>query len=223
MLHLAVTESLLAALPFSDPLRLRAGSVLPDAEISSGDPPVKTAHFPLRLDGGRKKTLDLTGFRERFSGRLLRDDLVLGYYLHLAGDVIHRDFFYRRTDWKPADAAAVRMLHRDYALLNPWIVKTFGLRKEDAVPGREFLGAFAGDPLLAGFSFDLFGFFSDMERDFDPPDPPPSPGDLTVFTESLAAEWIAAASGLLVREVVSLRSSGVSVLDERAMAWNRAS
>ena len=61
-----------------------------------------------------------------------------------------------------------------------------------------------------------------MEGDFDPPDPPPSPGDLTVFTESLAAEWIAAASGLLVREVVSLRSSGVSVLDERAMAWNRA-
>ena len=218
MLHLAVTEKLLAALPFSDPARLRIGSVLPDAELPVGFPPAKTAHFPLRLPGNRK-TLDLTSFRERFSDRLLADDLVLGYYLHLAADVIHRDFFYKRTDWAPADAAAVRLLHRDYSLLNPWLVRAYGIRKEDAVPTAAVLDALASDPVLSGFSFDLKGFFSAMEGDFDETVPLPLPEDFTVFTEALAAEWIECAAGLLVRETASLRSTGLSVLDERAMAW----
>ena len=221
ILHLAVTSLLPEVLPFRDPVRLRAGSVLPDAELLSGDPPVKTAHCPKLLSGGRRKTFDLTGFRARHADRLQTDDLVLGYYLHLCGDVIQRQRFYNEIGWYPVSRDAVRGLHRDYALLNPLIIPAYGLRAEDAVPSADKVAQIARDPLFAGNAFDIPGFFADMERDFIPPAVPPEEEAFTVFTPSLAEEWIRRASDALIREVVSLRTSGRSSLDEDAMSWER--
>ena len=225
ILHLAVTSLLAEALPFRDPVRLRAGSVLPDAELLSGDPPVKTAHCPKLLCGGRRQTFDLTGFRARHADRLLTDDLVLGWYLHLCGDVIQRQMFYNEIGWYPVSRDAVRGLHRDYALLNPLIIPAYGLRAVDAVPSPDEIAQIARDPLFAANAFDIRGFFSDMERDFippaGPPAVPPEEAAFTVFTPSLAEAWIRRASDALIREVISLRTSGCSTLDEDAMSWER--
>lgn len=219
ILHLAAASRLTAALPFRDPLRLAAGSVLPDAELLSGDPPVKKAHFPKLLRGGARKTLDLTGFRARFSDRLQADDLVLGYYLHLCGDVIHRQLFYNELGWYPVSRDAVRTLHRDYALLNPIVIPRYGIRAEEVIPSPEIMERIAADPLFAADSFDIPGFYADMERDFLPP--PSEPETFSVFTPEVAEEWIRRTAEVLIREVLSLRARGVSVLDEEAMSWER--
>lgn len=221
ILHLAVTARLTDALPFRDPARLRIGSVLPDAEILGGDPPVKIAHFPKYIDGGRRKTLGLSRFRAVHGECLLTDDLTLGYYLHLAGDIVQRQIFYNECGWNPVSREAVAALHRDYALLNPSVIATYSIRREESIPSADTLRALERDPLLAGFVFDLSGFFSDMERDFLPPDVPPAPEDFAFFTPALAEEWIRRTTELLVREVVSLRSRGTSLIDEDAMSWER--
>lgn len=221
ILHLAVTALLTDALPFRDPLRLRAGSVLPDAELLSGDPPVKIAHWPKLSAGGTRKTLDLTGFRARYADRLLTDDLVLGYYLHLCGDVIHRQMFYNETDWYPVDREAVRGLHRDYALLNPIVIPRYGLLEKDVIPPPDWLEAIARDPLFKETAFDIPGFFGEMARDFDRPASLPRDEDFTVFTPALAEEWIRRTASALIPEVLSLRRSGISTLNEDAMSWER--
>ena len=219
ILHLAVTARLLESLPFRSPARLRIGSVVPDAELLSGDPPVKRAHYPRVLENGARKTMDLTGFRRTFAERLLTDDLVLGYYLHLAGDVIHRQLFYNEIGWYPVKRDAVRALHRDYALLNPVVIPRYGIRAEDVIPSPETLAQLASDPLFSVNRFDLPGFFSDMEGDFFPPSGEPE--EFSVFTPALAEEWIRRTAEALLPEVVSLRTRGVSVLDEEAMSWER--
>ena len=221
ILHLAVTALLLDALPFRDPLRLRAGSVLPDAELLSGDPPVKIAHCPKLLSGGKRKTLDLAGFRSRYADRLLDDDLVLGYYLHLCGDVIHRQIFYNETGWHPVDREAVRGLHRDYALLNPTVIPRYGLLEKDVIPLPDMQEEIARDPLFAESAFDIPGFFHAMARDFDRPASLPRDEDFTVFTPALAEEWIRRTASALIPEVLSLRRTGASTLDEDAMSWER--
>ena len=221
ILHLAVTERLLDAFSFRDPVRLRIGSVVPDAELLSGDPPVKIAHFTKLLDGGRRKTFDLSGFRSKYAGRLLSDDLVFGYYLHLAGDVLHRKMFYTEIGWYPVSRDAVRSLHRDYRLLNPSVISRYGLTRSDAVPSPDVIAEAARDPLFAGFSMDIAGFFADMERDFDPPERSPREEDFSVFTPALAEEWIERTADALIRETDSLRRCGRSLLDENALSWER--
>ena len=218
ILHLAAAERLLAALPFRDPLMLRIGSVVPDAEVLRGDPPVKRAHYPVYRDGGARKTFDLRGFREKFGNRLPDDDLALGYYLHLVGDIVQRQMFRNELGWKAVNRESVRLLHRDYALLNPIVIASYGLKREDAVPSPEILSSLSRDPLFSGMTFDFAGFFAGMEHDFSSV---PEENDFTVFTPRAADSWISRTASLLESEVRSLRSGCGSVLDEADLEWER--
>ncbi len=214
MLHLAVTEKLLETLPFRDPMLLRIGSVVPDAEVLRGDPPHKRAHYRRPCAGGSGKTFDLSLFRRKFSDRLLIDDLVLGYYLHLVGDFLHRQLFYGELGWDPADRDAVRRLHRDYALLNPVLISAYRIRRENAVPPAETLASLSEDPLFSGMEFDLPHFFAELEKDFSSPSPIPEEDGFFIFTPLIAEKWIARTADLSEREVRSLRTGGVSLIDE---------
>ena len=222
ILHLAVTQKLLAALPFRDPQMLRIGSVLPDAEIPGGGfPPKRTAHFQKTFDDGAKKTLDLTGFRAAYADLLPADEFTLGYYLHLAGDVVHRQMFHNERGLYLSDREEVQKVHRDYAMLNPYIIEAYGLRPEEALPSPETLAGLSDHPLMKAFSFDYAGFFTAMAEDFLPPSSPHSEDDFRIFTPAFAEEWIGRTARALTREVVSLRQTGASVLDEEAMGWER--
>ena len=55
------------------------------------------------------------------------DDFYLGYYLHLVQDVLYRRFVYDKYHWNPMIPGNVERLHRDYAIVNGYIIKKYNL------------------------------------------------------------------------------------------------
>ena len=87
ILHLAAAKLILDEHPVADEKRFRLGSILPDAGERV------SAHFRVRIDGGTKTMMALSGFRARFADKM-DDPLYLGYYLHLVQDIVFRKVFY---------------------------------------------------------------------------------------------------------------------------------
>ena len=67
----------------------------------------------------------------------------------------------------------------------------------------------------------VISFAVACERDFAASAELPPEEAYAVFTPSLAEEWIRRAADALIRETLSLRTSGRSTLDEDAMSWER--
>lgn len=204
ILHLAVAALLEAESPVPDPDRFHVGTVMPDAALT------RAGHFELRFDGGRRKTYDLTGFRAAYGERMGRDSLYLGYYLHLAGDILQRQMLYNETGYRPTDENIPR-LHRDYRLLNPVVIRKYGLRDDARLPP-----GWEEEPIARAIPFRLPEFLEDMRGDFRMSD---SSGEKPVFfTEELADAFIHRAARLLAEERGAL-ARGTTVLDEAAMGW----
>lgn len=106
--------------------RFLLGSILPDAyaDVSDRD---KT-HFKVKC--GNKSYLDFSSFREQYKELICKDDLYLGYYMHLVEDAFYRQFFYNEHCKMPKSKADVMRLHNDYHILNAYIVKKYGLENE---------------------------------------------------------------------------------------------
>ena len=71
---------------FNNPSRLKLGSVLVDAGYNGN------SHMKISVAGGHKKTYDFEGYRKMYGELMKKDDMYLGYYLHLVQDVIYRHF-----------------------------------------------------------------------------------------------------------------------------------
>ena len=83
IIHLAIAEELMKRRSFISAERLRFGVVLPDA----GDGARSRSHLRIQIDERGRKTYDLERFRAMYGARMQRDELYLGYYLHLIQDI----------------------------------------------------------------------------------------------------------------------------------------
>ena len=123
IIHLAITNELIKRLSFTDAIRLKFGAVVVDAGV--GGNKYGNAHMKITVQNGTKKTYDFDRYREMFGERMLKDDLYLGYYLHLVQDALYRNFVYDRYHWNPVLPGNVERLHKDYEIINQHVINKY--------------------------------------------------------------------------------------------------
>lgn len=57
-----------------------------------------------------------------------KDDLYLGYYMHLVEDAFYRQFIYSGEFKMPCSQEEVAVLHKDYHILNSYIVNKYKIQ-----------------------------------------------------------------------------------------------
>lgn len=210
IIHLAITTELTKRLPFVDAGRLKFGAVVVDAGV--GGNRNGNTHLKVTVLDGKKKTYDFERYREMFGERMLRDDLYMGYYLHLTQDALYRNYVYERHRWDPTIPGNVERLHKDYAQINRYVIDKYRLVNDLAVPDR-----FEDEELNRIGAFDVKGLMQAMNSYFLPVDEEP----VSFFTKEMADEFIGEAVELCTEEVTKLRS-GEPGIDMMAYAWNRS-
>ena len=70
---------------------------------------------------------DFGTFREQFLEQIFKDDLYLGYYMHLVEDAFYRQFIYNERFKMPCTQEEVAILHKDYHILNSYIVNKYNI------------------------------------------------------------------------------------------------
>ena len=211
IIHLAITNELIKRLSFTDANRLKFGAIVVDAGV--GGNKYGTAHMKVNVQDGTKKTYDFDRYREMFGERMLKDDLYLGYYLHLVQDALYRNFVYDRYHWNPVLPGNVERLHKDYEIINQYVINKYGLVNDLIVPDR-----FEDEALNQISAFDTKGLMQDMSSYFLPMDEEP----IFFFTKEMSDEFIEEAVEFCVDEVKKIRN-GERGIDMLTYAWKRAS
>ena len=204
IIHLAVTKRICEKRPCKDRARLDFAVILPDFSADR-----QRAHRRSVVWGRNKRTYDLNGFREQFSGKMQEDDLYLGYYLHLVQDVCYRHFVYDRHHWNPSIPGNVEKLHNDYAILNRYVRENYGLQNSLCVPsgfGEEELNTLA--PFYPEGAIEEMGKYFTQDGE----------GDIFFFTREMADIFIEEAAEECLRELEALER-GTSVMDGYDLAW----
>ncbi len=210
IVHLAVTNELTKRLSFTDTNRLKFGAVIVDGGV--GGNINGNAHLKVNVLDGKKKTYDFDKFRELFGERMLKDDLYMGYYLHLVQDSLYRHFVYDKYHWNPTIPGNTDRLHKDYSIVNQYIIRQYGLKNDLAVPE-----GFDSEDLTQISAFDVDHFMKDMERFFQPVEEE----EIFFFTKEMSDEYIGEAVEYCVNEVKKLRR-GEPGIDMLEFAWTRA-
>ena len=210
IVHLAVTNELTKRLSFTDTNRLKFGAVIVDGGV--GGNINGNAHLKVNVLDGKKKTYDFDKFRELFGERMLKDDLYMGYYLHLVQDSLYRHFVYDKYHWNPTIPGNTDRLHKDYSIVNQYIIRQYGLKNDLVVPE-----GFDHEDLTQISAFDVDHFMKDMERFFQPVEEE----EIFFFTKEMSDDYIAEAVEYCVNEVEKLRR-GEPGIDMLEFAWTRA-
>ena len=208
IVHLAITNELTKKIVFSDPARLKFGAVVVDA--GAGGNQYGNTHMKIFVEDGKKKTYDLDRYREMFGERMLTDDLYMGYYLHLVQDALYRHYVYDIHHWNPRIPGNVERLHKDYEILNQYVINKYGLTNDLIVPDGfddediNQLGVFDTEQLLQNMN----SFFSPVDEE-----------TLFFFTKEMSDEFIGQALEFCIREVKRVRNGeqGMNMLE---YAWN---
>ena len=144
--------------------RFRVGNVLPDAYGEGATR--RGTHFIVDAEdpvtGASFQYCDYEGFRRQFEAEVSSDGLYLGYYLHLFEDACFRVFWKSRgLQPRIRCRADVETLHRDYHLLNAYIVGNYGIRNELVFPH-----GFEGERIHRLGPFWLEKFMDEFSADF---------------------------------------------------------
>ena len=207
IVHLAVTNELAKKVAFTDTNRLKFGAVVVDAGVGGNDNGI--AHLKIKVDG--KRTYDFDRFRNMFGERMLTDDLYMGYYLHLVQDILYRHYVYDRYHWNPTIPGNVERLHKDYAVVNKYIIEKYGLKNDIIVPE-----GFENEELTGISSYDTQELIKNLEEFFKPVEDEP----LYFFTKEMTDEFIGEALEFCIDEVGKLRR-GEAGIDMVQYAWTR--
>lgn len=205
--HYVFGLRLAEACGIDDVLRFLLGSLLPDA-ISSKDERDVTHYVFRGADGTRYYQFD--HFRRDFADRT-RDPLYLGYYMHLVEDCFYRAFCHEDYQLYFIQDEAVRALHRDYHLLNPWLVRRYALQNLLVIPSD-----FQTEPLAGLADFALTKLQADLAQDFTEQ----PAGDFTYLSPAMMEEFI---ERYLPQAEAELRAvlEGRELLHAADFAWRR--
>ncbi len=207
-IHYVFGELLLRECPVRDRRRFLLGSILPDAYADRADR--EATHLMDRSRPGLA-FFDFDAFRERFAPQLAADDLYLGYYMHLVEDDFYRSFFRERVGFAidAQDPGQIAVLHRDYTLLNTYIVSHFGVKNCLERPAD-----FEREPINALARFDLDAFLAAFAADFTET----LEGRTHYLTEPMLDEYLARYLADGVRELRTVQRGG-RWLRAADMAW----
>jgi hypothetical protein len=189
----------------TDKERFLLGSVLPDATAGERD----RAHFKMKTDN--LSWLDLEQYRNRFLARMRQDDLYLGYYMHLVEDAFYRQFFYRNRFSRPGCPEEVRLLHRDYHILNSYVVQKYGI--QNILTGEYDL---AKEPLSEIALFRTSDFLKEMAGDFTET----TQGTTVFLTEAMLDVFVESYLPQAVEEVKRVKA-GEPLLQSLDYAWGK--
>ncbi|WP_049945694.1 tyrosine-protein phosphatase [Butyrivibrio sp. LC3010] len=204
IIHLAVTNELTKRHTFNDEGRLKFGAILPDAGKG------KASHLNKYVWGFNRKAYDFELFRSKYGELMKTDDLYIGYYLHLVQDICYRHFVFDKYKWNPMIPGNVEKLHKDYSIINYYVVTQYGLSNDIEVPDK------FEDELIASLcTYDIDGLMKSMADYFVPvPD-----DDIFFFTKEMADEYIAEAVELCLKELKALET-GEGLIDSYDNAWD---
>ena len=205
IVHLAITNELIKRYSFRDVHRLKYGSVIVDAGYNGN------SHLKINVFDGQKKTYDFDSFRQMFGEKMREDDFYLGYYLHLVQDVLYRRFVYDKYQWNPMIPGNVERLHRDYAIVNGYIIKKYNLVNDLLIPEN-----FSEEIINNLCSFDAEDFRKRMDSYFIPIEEQ----DIFFFTREMSDEFIGEAIDLCLHEIKCLEKNE-SGIDMYEYAWTR--
>ena len=210
IIHLAITNELTKRLSFFDANRLKFGAVVVDA--GTGGNKYGNAHMKVNVLDETKKTYDFDRYRELFGIRMLKDDLYMGYYLHLVQDALYRNYVYGRYHWDPITPGNVERLHHDYRIINQYVIHKYQLENDLKIPV-----GFRAEALNQISSFDVERLMQDMKSYFLPVEDEP----IFFFTKEMSDEFIGETVAFCLEEVEKLRS-GEQGIDMLKYAWKRA-
>lgn len=208
LVHYLFGEILSQQAELRDKSRFLLGSVMPDAYADVRDR--NKTHFKRRLPSG-ETYFDFGSFKERFHSEMLRDELYLGYYMHLVEDAFYRTFIHGNGFKMPKGDGEVALLHKDYHILNSYIVKKYNVTNILNTPvdiGRE--------PIQDIAEFRLNGFVDDMSNDFTEQ----ISGSTCFVTESMLDKFIAEYSEPCITELQSALR-GETYLTAEQLAYSR--
>ena len=196
IIHLAVAEELLKLTDIPDKHRFMLGTLLPDAGEKSE---THLFYSFTEKDGTLRRTAALRSFRALFDEKILKDSLILGYYLHLLQDVLFRDYIYI---WYHQDCntnGKQETIHRDYSAINRLIIEKFNLKNDIRIPD-----GFKNEEICRYFKFDTATLIEKLNNDFSQKILK-SPEYLT---SERASEFIVYASNKCKDEISALKGEG---------------
>ena len=146
---------------------------------------------------------------------MLCDTLYMGYYIHLAEDLVYRDFIYNRYKWSPMENGRLSQrkidgLHSDYRLLNKYVKEKYNLKNDIKIPHD-----IAEEELFRAFPMNVTDFMREFELYFNED----AGGETFFFTSAMADEYISFAAEICLAEYKSLTRGGEGI-DEKKWAWN---
>lgn len=190
-IHYLFGEMFSRQIELKDKNRFLLGSILPDAY--SDDYKRDSTHF--KCKSNNKVYFDFNRFREQYFELMQKDDLYLGYYMHLVEDALYRQFIHKKKLKMPCNKEEVMKLHNDYHILNAYIVKQYNIQNSLEKPidlKRELI--------CQKGTFKIYEFLENMAQDFKE-----KPLGTTVFlTENMLDEFIDMYLVLGVKELQSV-------------------
>ena len=155
MIHLAIVQEMRKKVSFRDINRLFLGVILPDGAVAGN------SHLKKKICENTRYTYDLECFRDRYGKYMEKDDLYLGYYLHLIQDMLYRRVMYGEHGWNSSVPGNVEKLHRDYEILNEYVSKKYSLSQE-MIQELDL----TKEPLAQLAEFDVKGLIKEVRREF---------------------------------------------------------
>ena len=205
-IHYLFGEMISNQVELTDKKRFLLGSILPDAiEVCDRD----KSHFKVKTD--THKYFDFEAYRNQYFDLMQRDDLYLGYYMHLVEDAFYRAFIYKDCYTMPRTQEEVKLLHNDYHILNSYIVNKYNIHdilEKDIILEYEPISCIA--PFL------IREFLDEMSNDFTER----IEGAAVFLTERMLDEYIETYIPLAIEEIKHVKT-GASTLRARDYAWLR--
>ena len=199
MIHYLFGELLSESAGMKDKERFLLGSLLPDAY--SGNAERDAAHFIKR--DGQTAIFDFARFRADFGEYIVSDGLYLGYYMHLVEDAFYRKFIAGKGIRKPDSAEGIAFLHKDYHILNGYIVRKYGLKS-----GPDVSADITGEAINSVARFDAKRLINDIKADFRDDMPESTTYLTTASVDEFVEEYLP-----LAKEELTAVLSGRSLLE----------